>query len=51
MARDSKNIYLDILNHQREWLINKNKDQMIDEEVIRKHLMELDLEEERMRFL
>ena len=51
MARDSKPIYLDILNHQRLWLINKNKDQMIDEEVIRRHLTELDLEEERMRFI
>jgi CPA1 family monovalent cation:H+ antiporter len=51
LALDTKNIYLDILNHQRQWLIDKNKDQMIDEEIIRKHLMELDLEEERMRFL
>lgn len=51
MVRDTKSVYLDILNHQRQWLINKNKDQMIDEEVIRKHLTELDLEEERMRFL
>jgi Na+/H+ antiporter len=51
-AGDAKIIYLEILNHQREWLLNKNKaDQMIDEEVIRKHLQELDLEEERLRFL
>lgn len=52
MAEDSKTIYLDILNRQRQWLLNKNKaEQMLDEDIIRKHLQLLDLEEEKLRFL
>ena len=52
MAQETRTVYLDILNHQRTWLLNKNSvGQKIDEEVIRKHLTELDLEEEKMRFL
>ena len=47
-----KKIYGDILNRQREWLFNKNKeDKTLDEEIIRKHLLRLDLEEEKLRFV
>ena len=52
IAADSKTIYLDILNKQRQWLLKKNKaDQMLDEEIVRKHLQLLDLEEEKLRYL
>jgi Na+/H+ antiporter len=52
MTEESRVVYLDLLNLQREWLINKNKaDRNIDEEIIRKHLLFLDLEEEKLQFL
>ncbi|MCS3529296.1 Na+/H+ antiporter [Chryseobacterium sp. JUb7] len=42
--------YLDILNQQRQWLIaqNHDKNQHYDEHIIRKHLLQIDLEEERI---
>jgi CPA1 family monovalent cation:H+ antiporter len=52
MAGESKAVYRDLLNLQREWLINKNKvDETIDEEIIRRHLLYLDLEEEKLQFV
>ncbi|MBB2144305.1 Na+/H+ antiporter [Pedobacter sp. LMG 31464] len=52
MANECKVVYLDILNQQRIWLHDKNEEeQMLDEEIIRKHLQHLDLEEERLRFI
>lgn len=52
MAEECKVIYLDILNQQRQWLLNKNKaEATLDEDIIRKHLQHLDLEEERLLFL
>lgn len=52
MAEDCKVIYLDILEQQRKWLHDKNEEeQTLDEEIIRKHLLHLDLEEERLRFI
>ncbi|HMC87124.1 MAG TPA: hypothetical protein VKI61_16475, partial [Chitinophagaceae bacterium] len=52
MAQESIAVYRDILNHQRQWLINKNKeDERMDEDIIRKHLRLLDLEEEKLLFL
>lgn len=45
-------IYREILEMQRSWLIQKNHDAFtINEEVIRRHLLYLDLEEEKMRYL
>ena len=42
-------IYLDIINQQREWLISKNREEiLLDEEIIRKHLKMLDLQEEKL---
>ena len=46
----SKSIHLDILAHQRKWLLDRNKsDDKIDEEVIRKFLHLIDLEEEKIK--
>jgi monovalent cation/hydrogen antiporter len=47
---ESKRIHLDILEQQRRWLLNKNKtDDQIDEEVVRKFLHQIDLEEEKVK--
>lgn len=44
-----RKIYIDILETQRIWLIKKNRDELLlDEEIIRKHLRLIDLQEERM---
>lgn len=49
---DVKKVYLDILDHQRQWLLTKNsKEEMLNEEIIRKHLKYLDLEEEKLLFI
>lgn len=47
-----KNIYLDVLEHQRRWLHQKNiNDKDTDEDLIRLQVQLLDLEEERIRML
>ena len=47
---DTKDIYIEALNQQREWLLEENKKNLkIDEEVVRRYLLKLDLEEERIR--
>jgi len=52
IAEEARTVYLQLLNHQRKWLIDKNRnDGEIDEEIIRKHLLYLDLEEERLQFV
>lgn len=52
MVEECKVVYLDILNQQRKWLMNKNKEEKnLNEEIIRKHLLLLDLEEEKLRFV
>ena len=44
-----REIYLDIINQQREWLISKNREEiLLDEEIVRKHLKMLDLQEEKL---
>jgi monovalent cation/hydrogen antiporter len=49
-AFENKEIHYDILELQRRWLLNKNKaDNTIDEEVIRKFLYQIDLEEEKIK--
>ncbi|KEQ28728.1 sodium:hydrogen antiporter [Pedobacter antarcticus 4BY] len=51
MAEECKVIYLDILNEQRLWLLNKNQEEeALDEDIIRKHLQFIDLEEEKLSF-
>lgn len=52
ISQDLKHIYLDLLNQQRQWLINKNKeDQTLDESIIRRQMHYLDIEEEKLRYL
>lgn len=46
-----KEIFSKIINEQRQLLRKRNKKAEVDEEVIRKHLAQLDLEEERLRQL
>ena len=48
---DHKHIYLQMLDQQRQWLREWNKDPATNEEVVRKHLLRLDLEEERIHYL
>ena len=50
LSSETKNAYLNLLEAQRAWLIEQNHDekQYFDEDLIRKHLMKIDLEEERM---
>lgn len=44
-----KDIYVEIIETQRKWLINKNKEEiLLDEEIIKKHLRLLDLQEEKL---
>jgi CPA1 family monovalent cation:H+ antiporter len=50
MHHGYKKIYLQLLDQQRKWLREWNKDFSSDEELIRKHLMRLDLEEERIKY-
>jgi monovalent cation/hydrogen antiporter len=52
ISQDLKHIYLDLLNQQRQWLINRNKeDQTLDESIIRRQMHYLDIEEEKLRYL
>ena len=52
IGEELKIIYLDLLNQQREWLRNRNKeDQTLDESIIRRQMHYLDIEEEKLRFL
>ena len=52
LAEEARTIYLDVLDQQRKWLLNKNSEEAtLNEEIIRKHLKYLDLEEERLLFL
>ncbi len=51
MSPKSKEIYLDLLKQQRQWLLKKNQeDKHMDEDVIRKHLHKIDIEEEKLRY-
>lgn len=44
-----KKIYFDVLETQRQWLISKNREDLyLDEDIIRKHLRLLDLQQEKM---
>ncbi|MBK1896274.1 Na+/H+ antiporter [Chryseobacterium paridis] len=50
ISPEVKLAYIDILNEQRLWLIDQNHGNQYDEDVIRKHLMRIDLEEERIKY-
>lgn len=46
---DSREVYIDILNAQRLWLNNLNKENpKMDEELVRHYIRRIDLEEERL---
>lgn len=51
MNDKTKSIFKEMLDSQREYLADLNKDPSIDEEVIRRQLYQIDLEEERLRNL
>ena len=51
MSAEAKIVYLNLLNHQRDWLLDRNKEEILDEEIIRRHLLYLDLEEEKLQFI
>jgi CPA1 family monovalent cation:H+ antiporter len=47
----TKAILLQMLENQREYLAELNKDPSINEEIIRTHLYQIDLEEERLKII
>ena len=52
ISAETKAIYASTLEVQRQWLLTQNKgDRHFDEDVIREHLQQLDIEEEKLRFL
>ncbi|QSB29118.1 Na+/H+ antiporter [Flavobacterium sp. CLA17] len=52
IGNELKVIYLDLLNQQRQWLLEKNRSDLnIDESIIRRQMHSLDIEEEKLRFL
>ncbi|WP_027419606.1 Na+/H+ antiporter [Crocinitomix catalasitica] len=51
MNEETKVIFVEILESQREYLTELNKDPSIDEEIIRQQLYQIDLEEERLKII
>ncbi len=52
MPEKMKTIYFDILNCQRKWLIDKNQSNVhLNEDIIRRYLYQIDMEEERLRMI
>lgn len=51
MNQKSKSIFFEMLDSQRKYLSDLNKDDSIDEDIIRKQLYQIDLEEERLKML
>ncbi len=51
MNEKTKAVFLELLEHQRQYLVELNKDVKIDEELIREHLYQIDLEEERLKMV
>lgn len=51
MDEQTKAIFIEMLDSQREYLTELNKDLTIDEEIIRNQLYQIDLEEERLKML
>ncbi|WP_442588077.1 Na+/H+ antiporter [Pedobacter sp. AW31-3R] len=50
ISEELRRIYQDLLEEQRNWLLAKNRnEQLLDEDIIRKNLLTLDLEEEKLR--
>jgi hypothetical protein len=51
MNERTKVIFVELLESQRQYLTELNKDPMIDEEIIRQQLYQIDLEEERLKII
>lgn len=51
MNDKTKEIFIDLLGKQREYLSDLNKDPKINEEIIRQQLLQIDLEEERLKMI
>lgn len=51
MNEKTKSIFIELLESQRQYLSELNKDPSIDEELIRHQLYQIDLEEERLRII
>jgi CPA1 family monovalent cation:H+ antiporter len=52
ISQELKHIYRDLLDQQRKWLLNRNKeDKTLDEAIIRRQMYYLDIEEEKLRYL
>ncbi len=49
MNEKTRAIFIEMLESQRQYIAEFNKDPSIDEEIIRKQLFQIDLEEERLR--
>lgn len=48
---ECKVVMLEMINKQRDWLREWNKDESVHEPYVRRHLYRLDLEEERLKYL
>ncbi|WP_262148358.1 Na+/H+ antiporter [Chryseobacterium foetidum] len=51
MNNETKQIFVEILESQREYLTELNQDPAINEEIIRHQLYQIDLEEERLKII
>jgi Na+/H+ antiporter len=52
ITEEARVLYLDVLRQQRIWLLDKNSTEInLNEEIIRKHLTYLDLEEEKLLYI
>jgi len=51
MNEKTKAVFIEMLESQREYLSEINKDPAIDEEIIRQQLFRIDLEEERIKMI
>ncbi len=47
----TKPIFIELIQSQRQFLSELNKDNSIDEDIIRRHIYQLDLEEERVKIV
>ncbi len=51
MNEKTKAFFVELLESQRQYLTELNKDPKIDEEIIRQQLYQIDLEEERLKII
>lgn len=51
MNEKTKIIFIEMIESQRKYLTELNKDPLVDEEIIRQQLYQLDLEEERLKIV